>query len=580
MAGPRSFGNPLLYRNWNNILQCIEVKGTKQLKIRGNYTIPSRTISSNQRRPYQTDTLDSKNTARTSRLWALAVSLPLFAGVWFYTNLDNHSDKYNSLQLLSSSDIVRSLNEQLQEKEKEALSIKAKLISLENERKSLQDQVKTGEEKLKELGAEFALKTEEIKQSAATISSSQQRVHELSNQTNQDAQRIQSLSNDLEAKSVANKDQEEQLQNEKYQKAQLEKDIESKTASINSLQASNSTLFDRTRVLHTLALNLLTTPNLHDLVSLEKEYIEAHPIELPNNRSLTAEAVNLFRLVDAEGKTRALILERVGDDNKDLEEANALMAWVSERTRSLLAANQLSKNGFAGLIYSENWFGMGDMISPLRVWDRSILPSIKERIKAHTSKSGKTKTLADILPGSVPRPGYHRALVRAKLYPHQKLDTEGTDVMVDTGASVTLIDRSLIPPDNATVLRLSVPVTLAGFNGSMSTVSEVVQLTLTIEGERGESGRASTEINTLAYVMDGLGTKLILGLDTLGRAEATVDVGKRTLRIKDTVAPLDFEAVAQKPEVPVPIGPEATPGAGEGDGRVTSEEGNIPTKQG
>ena len=165
----------------------------------------------------------------------------------------------------------------------------------------------------------------------------------------------------------------------------------------------------------------------------------------------------------------------------------------------------------------------------------TILPEPSAMSEAHVNHaygatevihSAATKATAAPTPKHLLRLYYYlRAVI--KLSPRAIAEL----VCVDTGCSVTLIDRSFLQSQlpNHKILRKASPLVVRGIGSNRHTTAEYVNLDIYVPGHHSSDGRpVEALLKHMAFVVDNLRAKMLIGMDILAAEDIDLVISTRT----------------------------------------------------
>lgn len=107
------------------------------------------------------------------------------------------------------------------------------------------------------------------------------------------------------------------------------------------------------------------------------------------------------------------------------------------------------------------------------------------------------------------------------------------------GSTTTCIDRSLV--HNKVEFQQTQPITAKGMSGSQ-VLDKYVELSLYISGKYKVNGAtASIKLQTMAYLVNGLAAGALIGMDTVAKEGARLDLGKGKLTVRTVHAVIVYK---------------------------------------
>ncbi|MCJ1306276.1 hypothetical protein MMC08_009096 [Hypocenomyce scalaris] len=143
------------------------------------------------------------------------------------------------------------------------------------------------------------------------------------------------------------------------------------------------------------------------------------------------------------------------------------------------------------------------------------------------------------IPQKPPSPhGY--STIQAMLFDSEALTT----MCLDTGSTTTFIDKTLVSSHNCLQETQKVrPITACGLAGKQ-VLDRLIHLPMTIPAQNPDGTLTTIQITTAAYVVDGLKAGVLLGMDTLAREKAQLDLGHQTLFIEGKTARILYSDIS------------------------------------
>ena len=117
-----------------------------------------------------------------------------------------------------------------------------------------------------------------------------------------------------------------------------------------------------------------------------------------------------------------------------------------------------------------------------------------------------------------------------------------TSVCLDTGSTTTFIDKSLADSHKCQYEKVR-PITAIGLAGSQ-VLNRLIHLPITIPAKNPDGTPSAIQITTAAYVVDGLKAGVLLGMDTMAREMAKIDLGTNALIIQNMQAPITYSKLS------------------------------------
>ena len=183
---------------------------------------------------------------------------------------------------------------------------------------------------------------------------------------------------------------------------------------------------------------------------------------------------------------------------------------------------------FDDLTKEECWNLIKDRFSSASTEDLS-LPSEWSRIKRSYSKRGKLQPFGSqdtsVYVAEVDQYRAFRSLTAGARIQKQDGSWTLTKVMLDTGAGVTLIRKSVWDGMNRKTPILEVPpdMNLIDASGNELKMSGLVNFTMELDGQH---------VQVAAILVPNLGPAILLGMDFLKKTDALIDIKTMTLKLK------------------------------------------------
>lgn len=182
----------------------------------------------------------------------------------------------------------------------------------------------------------------------------------------------------------------------------------------------------------------------YELVS-DDTLIRNFPPNMPHGRKLLPQQLRVFRLLDEEGKVRALLLYSTlaASNNAEGEaELRALHSWLDEAITAIHSAEQTSSHGFMGLLTTPRFTMLGSR--SVHEWPADTYKKDVEAVKTPLDR-GPKKSQVQSLPKEVLRTSeqVRSAYVKATPYPHDR-NARAIEVCIDTGAGRTIVHKSFL----------------------------------------------------------------------------------------------------------------------------------------
>lgn len=308
----------------------------------------------------------------------------------------------------------------------------------------------------------------------------------------------------------------------------------------------------------------------------ETSFLEDNPCTLSDGRTLDSQSVVAIRILDQAQKTRAIIW---CSDTDGTMEDSGFQSWQSGIIRSMLLAGNLSES-FVNIGYgpkrhsvNPNKVISGKIGSPLlskftEIKQGLVIPRTSTDALSlfHEGKSSSTWA---------PSENNNHTFVRGTLRLNESTQSELMDILVDTGATITVIDPKCVPKG---IPRMKVKPTSIGGLGGSRVADTAVPLEIGIQGiqsSEGPNADTNAKISAIAYILPIPMNQLIIGMDTLQRLGASLDIGASQMTIGPSRIQLYHtpKAISQ-PQASVPSPQIAVPSP---QGPVSSSQAPVST---
>ncbi|KAL9083429.1 MAG: hypothetical protein Q9159_005780 [Coniocarpon cinnabarinum] len=273
----------------------------------------------------------------------------------------------------------------------------------------------------------------------------------------------------------------------------------------------------------------------------DDDILRTCPLNAPEGLFEDEVKPTVIRVLDDKDMTRSVIVNLEGkapceDDEQADKQWDHVYDWISDLTKVMQQSDQISKEGFWTVLFSEGWYKCGFpaysfperkpnfptdevkfMIERLKRtsdpgMERYRVLTDKSHIRPFSNRLGSCSTTATVYPGTPNDEGKPRKI----------------QVLLDTGAEMTIIAAHHIPKD-VKILNTH-GMTVSGFGGGSETLSKRVKLHMKLHGDDEANG---IDIVGTAYVMDttSSGHGVELGTDIIKPLGPTIDFQKSVMRI-------------------------------------------------